>query len=72
MNDNSSYYAVSERFCISPKEGTTDYSLFNTDNPVEINVFRGDCFTNTVTTRMHRNFTSSSVPINDTIIDEQT
>lgn len=35
-------------------------------------VFRGDCFTNTVTTRMHRNFTSSSVPINDTIIDEQT
>ena len=72
MNDNSSYYAISERYCISPKEGTTDYELFATDKDVEIAVFRGDCFTNTVTTRMHRNFTSSSVPINDTIIDEQT
>ena len=72
MNDNSSYYAISERYCITPKEGATDYKLFNTGGDVEIAVFRGDCFTNTVTTRMHRNFTSSSVPINDTIIDEQT
>lgn len=32
-------------------------------------VFRGDCFTGTVCTRMHRNFTSTSVPINDTIVD---
>ena len=32
-------------------------------------VYRGDCFTSTVCVRMHRNFTSATVPINDTIID---
>lgn len=78
MNDNSAYYAISERFCVLPKEDATDYKYFGDlegDDKKWIDiptVFRGDCFTNTVTTRMHRNFTSSSVPINDTIIDEQT
>lgn len=33
------------------------------------NTYRGDCFTATVCTRMHRNFTSTTVPINDTIVD---
>lgn len=32
-------------------------------------VFRGDCFTSTVCIRMQRNFTSLTVPTNDTIID---
>lgn len=32
-------------------------------------VYRGDCFTATVCTRMHRNFTSTSVPINDAILE---
>lgn len=31
--------------------------------------FRGDCFTSTVCIRMHRNFTSLTVPTNDTIVD---
>lgn len=34
--------------------------------------YRGDCFTATVTTRIQRNFTSASVPINDTIIEPNT
>lgn len=33
------------------------------------NIYRGDCFTATVCTRMMRNFTSQSVPINDQIIE---
>lgn len=32
-------------------------------------VYRGDCFTSTVCVRMHRNFTSTTVPINDTIVE---
>ena len=84
MNDNSSYYSISERYCISPKQDAEDYKLFENvafkelleedlNSEIELpTIFRGDCFTNTVTTRMHRNFTSSSVPINDVIIDEQT
>ena len=74
MNDNSPYYSISERFCISPKENNVDYDLFGKLDKEYIDlkyIFGGDCFTNTVTTRMHRNFTSSSVPINDVIIDEQ-
>lgn len=36
------------------------------------NVYRGDCFTSTVCVRMHRNFTSATVPINDTILEPNT
>ena len=76
MADNSPFYPVSERFNIKPQKHQTDYSLFNNNlrkNFYEIpTVFRGDCFSNTVTVRMHTNFISNSVPINDTIIDEQT
>lgn len=32
-------------------------------------IYRGDCFTNTVTIRINRNFTSTSVPINDEIVE---
>ena len=34
--------------------------------------YRGDCFTNTVTHRLQRNFVSPSVPVNDSIIDPNT
>lgn len=71
MNDNSPYYAVSPRYDLNPKYGKVDCRYTDKDSDYNIpTVFGGDCFTNTVTTRMHRNFTSSSVPINDTIIDE--
>lgn len=43
------------------------YSLYDIPG-----IFRGDCFTATVCTRMHRNFTSASVPINDTILEPNT
>ena len=82
MNDKSPFYAVSERYCIAPDKNATDYKLYSSyigkagsENMYDIfkyDIYRGDCFTNTVTTRMHRNFTSSSVPINDTIIDIDT
>ena len=74
MNDKSPFYAISPRYNINPKQHHTDFVFMNVKSsyiPLPT-VFRGDCFTNTVTTRMHRNFTSSSVPINDTIIDNQT
>lgn len=81
MHDNSPFFAVSPRYDLNPKTGKVDWKYLhikddegNTrDLPYDIPVvFGGDCFTNTVTTRMHRNFTSSSVPINDTIIDSAT
>ena len=83
MNDKSPFYAVSERYCIAPEKGSTDYEAYENYLKYHLHkgkrydiftyeVFRGDCFTNTVTTRMHRNFTSSSVPINDTIVNRNT
>lgn len=51
-NDNSEFYAV------------TNKTLINTST----NVFRGDCFTNTITMRMHRNFIDQTAPIAEKIV----
>ena len=51
--DNSEYYCISEYFNISDKLKT---------------VFRGDCYTNTVTIRIIRNFIDATAPVNDVII----
>ena len=58
-DDNAPFYAISDRF---------DLSNYNRTQ----NVFRGDCFTNTVTIRLNRNFVDPDYPINDTIIDSET
>jgi hypothetical protein len=58
-NDNSPFYAISDRYELN-------------DNGESIDVFRGDCYTNTVTIRLNRNFVDADVPINSTIIDSRT
>ena len=58
-NDLSAFYAISDR-----------YELENV--PENWDVYRGDCYTNTVTFRLNRNFVDSSVPVNDLIIDTKT
>ena len=58
-NDNSAFYAITDR-----------YSLDELDWPID--VYRGDCFTNTVTIRINRNFVDPDYPINDTIVDKTT
>lgn len=58
-NDNSEYYAISNRIILSDSEST-------------IPIYRGDCFTNTVTVRLLRNFVDSDAPITDTIVDKYT
>ena len=56
--DESPYYAVSDRYSI-------DYTQ-------SINIYRGDCFTCTVTMRLNRNFIDPSVPISDDILQPST
>lgn len=60
-NDNSPFYSVSDR-----------YELNLNQSGQVIDVYRGDCFTNTVTIRLNRNFTDADVPINEIIIDPWT
>ena len=67
-NDNSPFFAITDRYAI-------DDSKFD-KQPNEkfgaLSVFRGDCYTCTVTVRLQRNFTDSDVPTNDIIIDPNT
>ena len=58
-NDNTPFYAISDRFGID-------------ENITSFDIYRGDCFTNTVTVRLNRNFIDPDYPINDTIIDSET
>ena len=51
----------SEYYCISKK---TDGS--------NINVFRGDCYTNTVSIRINRNFIDPTAPVVEQIVDDKT
>lgn len=60
-NDRSEFFAVSNR-----------YSLEEIETMQELAVYRGDCYTNTITIRLNRNFIDSEVPICETIIDANT
>ena len=52
-NNQDSYFAITDRTALI--------------NPVD--AYRGDCFVNTVTVRMHRNFIDETVPTAETIVD---
>ena len=58
-NDQSPFYAISDRWELDKL-------------PKKLSVYRGDCYSNTVTFRINRNFVDSSVPINDIVIDSKT
>ena len=58
MRDNAPYFAISDRF-----------ELFANTS---LDVYRGDCFTNTITFRMQRNFIDPNVPTAEYIVDPET
>lgn len=57
--DSSEYYAISNR------------EYINTKNTNVINVYRGDCYTNTVGIRILRNFIDTVAPYTENIIDSE-
>lgn len=65
-NDQSSYYAVSDRYQLN-----LDSIDSSSDSDI-ISVYRGDCFTNTVTLRLQRNFIDSDAPVTEMILDPNT
>lgn len=56
--DNSEFYCISERFYLK-----------DTKNII---VYRGDCYTNTISIRLIRNFIDPNVPISENILDKYT
>lgn len=60
--DNSPFYAITDRYEIT--------QAIDENNPLSI--YRGDCYTCTVTMRIQRNFIDSDVPTNELIVDPNT
>ena len=62
-NDNSPFYAITDRYSVDDERFKNNGS---------IDAYRGDCYTCTVSVRLQRNFTDSDVPVNEIIIDPNT
>lgn len=75
FDSSDAFYSISKRydFRLLDDAESSDYSNL-TKNPefYRFNEYRGDCYVNTVTVRMQRNFQDPDVPISDTIIDSFT
>ncbi len=75
FNSSDPFYTVSNRYDFQLlKSTTTHYEELNkidiaSGEYYNFKIYRGDCFINTVTVRMQRNFQDPDVPISDTIID---
>jgi len=68
------FYAISDRYDINLLEsGARPYTNILSDNEsIVLSEYRGDCFINTFTQRIIRNFQDPETPVNDTIIDPLT
>ena len=59
--DTSPFYSITDR-----------YEIGDILEHSSVDAYRGDCYTNTVTIRMNRNFIDPEVPINNIIVDRNT
>lgn len=67
-NDNSPFYAITDRYSVDDERFTKQEN----GKMGSIDAYRGDCYTCTVSMRLQRNFTDSDVPVNEIIIDPNT
>lgn len=72
-NDLSPFMAISPRYELIDRELTkTTNQENNSVKYIVPTVFRGDCYTSTVTIRINTNFIDSEVPTNDMIVNPNT
>ena len=64
MDSSEPFYAISDRYNFE--------DLDTISNTKIVTCWRGDCYLNTFTYRLNRNFNDPTLPNNDTIIDEKT
>lgn len=84
FNSSDAFYSISDRYDFRLLDDnnwlldSNDVNLYRNINYSDstrrsdynrFNIYRGDCYINTVTVRMQRNFQDPDVPISDTIID---
>ena len=65
MDSSEPFYAISDRFNFNNIE-------LKDNNSRVLTCWRGDCYVNTFTYRLNRNFNDPSLPNNDEIIDNNT
>lgn len=67
------FYPISDRYDLRVLKTKTPYSTITNKNDYKIfNEYRGDCFINSYTTRIQRNFQDPELPVNDAIVDTLT
>lgn len=66
MNSSEPFYAISDRLNFEALSFDVDHSIYSKL------CWRGDCYVNTFTYRLNRNFNDPSLPNNDKIIDAHT
>ena len=64
INSREPFYAISDRYNFDELEGKTNYKY--------LICYRGDCYNNTFTYRLNRNFNDPTLPNNDKIIVSNT
>lgn len=68
MDSSEAFYAISNRYNFSSLPSEVKNSI----NIRSVSCYRGDCYINTFTYRLNRNFNDPSLPNNDVIIDSYT
>ena len=72
MQDNSSYFAITDRISISEKSTNTGLSNDQSYTHDIWPAFRGDCYICQFTQRVNRNFNDPSAPYNDDFVKTNT
>jgi hypothetical protein len=72
MNSSEPFYAISDRYNFE-QVPVENEKVDNAQLKKHVTVcWRGDCYINTFTYRLNRNFNDPSLPSNDDIIDAKT
>lgn len=69
--DDTSYYSVGHRYKLSDYKKISETGKLLVNN-TQLKLYRGDCYICNYTVRIMRNFSDSSDPINDIIVDDMT
>ena len=72
MNDNSPFFAITDRKSIKPETSGTIVGDKNNKDILLENAYRGDCYICQYTQRIFRNFNDPSAPYNDDFVDVNT
>ena len=67
-----SYYPIGNRYDLNLIESKYLNNIKDLEDGIKITEYRGDCFINTVTVRINRNFIDPETPLNDDIVKYDT